>query len=113
MEWGIAEITQILLYVLGLGVPTAWLTGWLYRMWRKANMPSILAALKRQRRRDAKIKATGERTDALETFQNEAVRRLSEMENRLRNSERKVGNMETAISQLRKKLRSRGLITDA
>lgn len=113
MEWGIAEIGQLLLYVFALGFPTVWLTGWLYRTWRKANMPAILGVLNRQRRRDATIKETRERASALETFRAESEVRLFEMEAVLKDFEGRVSHAESKVQQLRQKLRSKGILTDA
>ncbi len=117
MEWVTLIDTQALLYVMALGIPSAWITGWLYRMWRKANMPAILGMISRQRRRDATIKETRERTDIIEMLQIEFDSRLSavesEMGDKLRDFEGRVGKMETKISQLRNRLRARGIVTDA
>jgi len=113
MELASWEVGQLLLYVMALGLPSAWFTGWLYRMWRKANAPAILGMISRQRRRDAMIKKTRERTDTLETFRAESQKRLSEMEAKLQDFEGRVGGMETKIARLRSRLRSRGIVTDA
>ncbi len=113
MEWASWEVGQLLLYVMALGVPSAWITGWLYRMWRKANMPAILGMISRQRRRDETIKKTRERAAALEALQEDYQLRLAKMEKRLQDFEIRVGKSETAVAQLRHRLRSRGLVTDA
>lgn len=108
---------NMLLYAMALGVPTAWATGWLYRLWRKANAPALVAMLQRNRRRDRVIKETRERTDGLESWQTETELRLRALEDdtkaQLSAFGDRVGTMETTIHQLRKKLRSRGIVIDA
>lgn len=114
MDW---VSLNLLLYTMALGLPTAWAAGWLYRLWRKANAPALLAMLQRNRRRDKVIKATRERTDVIETWQTETEARLQVLENeteaRISAFGDRVGTMETTIHQLRKKLRSRGIVVDA
>lgn len=114
MDW---VSLNLLLYTMALVVPTAWVTGWLYRMWRKANAPALVAMFQRNRRRDRVIKATRERTAALETTQSEMEARLLALEEgtaaQISAFSDRVGTMETTISQLRKKLRSRGIVIDA
>ncbi len=114
------EIGQILLYIMALGLPTAWVTGWLYRVWRKANMPAILGVLNRQRRRDNTIKETRLRVDAFEVQHEESEQtriafeaQLREMEAKFQNVEGRVNTTEKMIAQLRQKLRSRGVLSDA
>lgn len=113
MEWGIAEIGQLLLYIMALGLPTAWVTGWLYRTWRKANMPALLGVISRQHRRDATIKETRERAQVLEVSQTGIETRLEALAAENAALEDRIGKVETRIGQLRQKLRSRGVLTDA
>lgn len=113
MEWGIMEIGQLLLYIMALGIPTVWVTNWLYRAWRRANMPAILGMINRQRRRDATIKETRERAQTLETTQTEIERRLEALVVGAEALEDRVGKLEMRVGQLRQKLRSRGVLTDA
>lgn len=113
MEWGIVEIVQLLLVYLPLGLIVAWVGGWLYRARRAANMPAILGKMDRSRRRDATIKQTRERADALETALAEVQQRLARMEIKLQDRESQTSKLETMIAQLRQKLRSRGVLTDA
>ena len=114
------DIGQILLYIMALGLPTAWVTSWLYRMWRRANMPAILGVLNRQRRRDRTIKETRLRVDAFEVQQEEREQtraaleaRLHEMEAQLQNVAGRVSKLETLIGRLRQRLRARGVLMDA
>lgn len=113
MEWGIMEIGQLLLYIMALGIPTVWVTNWLYRVWRKANMPALLGMISRQRRRDAAIKETREHAQTLKTSQVEIEMRLEVLVTGAEVLEDRVGKLETKIGQLRQKLRSRGVLTDA
>lgn len=110
MEW---EIGQLLLYVMALGVPSAWIMGWLYRVWRKANAPAILGMIGRQRRRDATIKETRERTTVLEGLQDTYQQQFTAAEKRLQDSEKRIGDLETTIARLRHRLRQRGILMDA
>lgn len=113
MEWGVAEIGEILLWVMAIGVPTAWLTGWVYRMWRKANMPAILGVLNRQRRRDRTIKETRDRAATNESRLSDAEARLEKLEASLPALSEKVGGVQGEHRKLRQKLKSRGVLPDA
>lgn len=113
MEWGVAEITQILLWIMAIGVPTAWLTGWVYRTWRKANMPAILGLLNRQRRRDKTIKETRDRATAAEGRLSDAEARLEKLEAVIPELSEKVGGVQGEHRKLRQRLRSRGILPDA
>ena len=110
MNW---EIGQLLLYIMALGVPTVWFTQWLYRMWHKANAPAIIQMISRQRRRDAMIKQTRERTTVLEGLQENVQQQIEETAKQIQDFEVRIQKLETMIARLRHRLRQRGIVTDA
>ncbi len=115
MELGISfiEIAQLLLYVLAIGFPTAWLLSRFYKVWRKANAPSILALVTRQRRRDKKIKETAERVDKLVTALASAELRIVATDEMQQEFNNRIGKIETKVQQLRSRLRAKGIVIDA
>ena len=67
----------------------------------------------RQRRRDATIKQTRERTTVLEGLQENYQQQIDETVKQIQDFEDRIGKLETMIARLRHRLRQRGIVTDA
>lgn len=117
-------IAQILLYTMALGLPSAWIVGWLYRSWRKANLPAFWAWILQQRRRDKTIRTTREQVVDLEqrlgALEEKVGGSMADQKNderdditeRLEDTLIRLGAVERLVAQLRHRLRSKGIMID-
>ena len=109
---GALQNLQLWLVLFAVGLPVTWLAGKLYGAWRRANLPAWLAKQKQQKRRDAVIKKTRERTTALEADFEALAVRIFQLEMYRLKTEERLSKLESKMSQLRQKLRSRGILFD-
>ena len=120
----IEVVPQYLLFVMAVGLPAFLVFRWAYSQWWKANLPAFWAWVLQNRRRDKMIRETREQVTDL-------GRRLAELEKNVgdptvdkENGERndmtaclddalnRLGKVERMVSQLRHRLRSKGILID-
>ena len=119
------SIAQYLLYAGAVGFPSFFVLRWMYSQWLKANLPAFWAWVLQQRRRDKTIRATREKVDDLEgrlaelekiTRPSVTVKENEESDDittRLDDVLNRLGSIERMVAQLRHRLRSKGIMTDA